>query len=153
MRLGIVGVPNAGKSTLFNALTRSQVLAENYPFCTIEPYVGFVAVPDERLDNLAALVKPVRVVPTGVEFVDIAGLAAGASKGEGRGNQFLAHIREVDAIVHVVRCFEDATVSHVECSLDPVRDIETVNLELNLADIVTFERCGEITARRLITGV
>jgi len=152
MRLGIVGLPNAGKSTLFNALTRSQVLAESYPFCTIEPNVGFVPVPDERLDNLAAMVKPERVVPTGVEFVDIAGLVAGASRGEGLGNQFLAHIREVDALVHVVRCFADETVSHVAGNLDPVRDIETVNLELNLADMDTLARRREKTTRLLKTG-
>jgi len=139
-RCGIVGLPNAGKSTLFNALTRMHVAAENYPFCTIEPNVGVVAVPDERLEQVAAIAKPERVVPTTMEFVDIAGLVAGASKGEGLGNQFLAHIREVDAIAHVVRCFEDENVVHVTGSVDPLADIATVNTELALADLDAVER-------------
>lgn len=139
-KCGIVGLPNAGKSTLFNALTRMHVPAENYPFCTIEPNVGIVAVPDERLQRVAELAKPERVVPTTMEFVDIAGLVAGASKGEGLGNQFLAHIREVDAIAHVVRCFEDENVVHVVGRVDPVADAATVNTELALADLDTVER-------------
>jgi GTP-binding protein YchF len=139
-RCGIVGLPNAGKSTLFNALTRMHVAAENYPFCTIEPNVGIVAVPDERLQRVAEIAKPERVVPTTMEFVDIAGLVAGASKGEGLGNQFLAHIREVDAIAHVVRCFEDENVVHVAAHVDPEADIATVNTELALADLDTVER-------------
>ncbi len=139
-RCGIVGLPNAGKSTLFNALTRMHVPAENYPFCTIEPNVGIVAVPDERLQRVAEIARPERLVPTTMEFVDIAGLVAGASKGEGLGNQFLSHIREVDAIAHVVRCFEDENVVHVAGGVDPVADIETVNTELALADLDTVER-------------
>jgi GTP-binding protein YchF len=139
-RCGIVGLPNAGKSTLFNALTRMHVAAENYPFCTIEPNVGIVAVPDERLQRVAEIAKPERMVPTTMEFVDIAGLVAGASKGEGLGNQFLAHIREVDAIAHVVRCFEDENVVHVAARVDPAADIATVNTELALADLDTVER-------------
>ena len=126
LKCGIVGLPNVGKSTLFNALTKAGIAAENYPFCTIEPNVGVVEVPDPRLDELAQIVKPERVLPAIVEFVDIAGLVAGASKGEGLGNQFLAHIRETDAIVNVVRCFEDPNVIHVAGKIDPIADIEVI---------------------------
>src|SRR6202041_2967431 len=138
---GIVGLPNVGKSTLFNALTTTVAAqAANYPFCTIEPNVGRVAVPDKRLDTLAAIGKSVKTVPTSLEFVDIAGLVRGASKGEGLGNQFLANIREVDAIAHVVRCFEDTDITHVEGRIDPIADIETVETELMLADLDSLER-------------
>src|SRR5579875_2869967 len=138
---GIVGLPNVGKSTLFNALTATAAAqAANYPFCTIEPNVGRVAVPDGRLDALAAIAKSAKIVPTSLEFVDIAGLVRGASKGEGLGNQFLANIREVDAIVHVLRCFEDADVTHVKGSIDPIRDAETVETELMLADLDSLEK-------------
>ena len=137
---GIVGMPNVGKSTLFNALTRASVNAENFPFCTIEPNTGVVPVPDPRLDRIAAIVEPARVVPSAMEFVDIAGLVAGAARGEGLGNQFLAHIRETDAIAHVVRCFEDANVVHVAGRVAPREDIETINVELALADLETAER-------------
>ncbi len=140
MRLGIVGLPNVGKSTLFNAMTRAGAAVANYPFCTISPNVGMVAVPDERLDQLAELFHPAKVTPAVVEFFDIAGLVKGASQGEGLGNQFLAHIREVDAIVHVVRCFEDENVAHVTGQTDPKRDIEIVNLELILSDLEYLER-------------
>jgi ribosome-binding ATPase len=140
LRLGIVGLPNVGKSTLFNALTSANVLAANYPFATKDPNVGRVMVPDPRLDVLAAIVRPERVVPAAVEFVDIAGLVKGASQGEGLGNQFLAHIRETDAIVHVVRCFEDDDVLHVMGSVDPVRDREIIEFELALADLGTVEK-------------
>ena len=137
LKCGIVGLPNVGKSTLFNALTKATIAAENYPFCTIEPNVGIVEVPDPRLAKLAAIAKPQKVIPAAVEFVDIAGLVAGASKGEGLGNKFLANIRETDAIAHVVRCFEDPNVIHVAKRIDPVSDIETVNTELALADLET----------------
>jgi GTP-binding protein YchF len=140
LQCGIVGLPNVGKSTLFNALTKAGIPAENYPFCTIEPNVGVVEVPDPRLDALSAIVKPERVVPAIVEFVDIAGLVAGASKGEGLGNQFLAHIRETDAIVNVVRCFEDDNVIHVAGKISPLDDIEVIQTELALADMGTVEK-------------
>ena len=140
MKLGIVGLPNVGKSTLFNSLTKAGAESANYPFCTIDPNVGVVTVPDERLDRLAALYNSAKITPAVIEFVDIAGLVKGASKGEGLGNQFLANIREVDAIVHVVRCFEDSNIVHVDGSIDPLRDIETINLELIFSDMEVLER-------------
>lgn len=140
MKLGIVGLPNVGKSTLFNSLTKAGAESANYPFCTIDPNVGVVAVPDDRLNKLAALYNSAKITPAVIEFVDIAGLVKGASKGEGLGNQFLANIREVDAIVHVVRCFEDTNIVHVDGSIDPLRDIETINLELIFSDIEVLER-------------
>ena len=140
LKCGIVGLPNVGKSTLFNALTKAGIAAENYPFCTIEPNVGIVEVPDPRLKQLAAIVKPERIIPAVTEFVDIAGLVAGASKGEGLGNQFLAHIRETDAIVNVVRCFEDDNIIHVAGRVDPIADIEVINTELALADLASAEK-------------
>jgi ribosome-binding ATPase len=140
IKCGIVGLPNVGKSTLFNALTRAQIAAENYPFCTIDPNVGVVPVPDPRLNELAAIVKPERILPATVEFVDIAGLVAGASKGEGLGNKFLSHIRETDAIAHVVRCFEDDDIIHVAGKVKPLDDVAVINTELALADMDTVER-------------
>ncbi|MCH9673933.1 MAG: redox-regulated ATPase YchF [Gammaproteobacteria bacterium] len=142
-KCGIVGLPNVGKSTLFNALTRAEIAAENYPFCTIDPNVGVVPVPDVRLNALAEIVSPEKIVPTVMEFVDIAGLVAGASKGEGLGNQFLAHIRETDAIAHVVRCFENDEVVHVDGRVDPLSDLETIETELLLADLDTAERARD----------
>lgn len=139
MKLGIVGLPNVGKSTLFNALTSAKADAENYPFCTIEPNVGIVSVPDERLEMLAQLVRPEKITPATIEFFDIAGLVKGASKGEGLGNKFLSHIREVQAIIHVVRCFEDTNVTHVEGKISPIDDIEIINLELMLSDLEIVE--------------
>jgi hypothetical protein len=143
IRCGIVGLPNVGKSTLFNAITRAQIAAENYPFCTIDPNVGVVPVPDPRLQTLAGIVRPEKIVPTTVEFVDIAGLVAGASKGEGLGNKFLSHIREVDAVAHVVRCFENDDIIHVAGRIDPASDIEVVNTELALADLDSVERAHQ----------
>jgi ribosome-binding ATPase len=140
IKCGIVGLPNVGKSTLFNALTRAQIAAENYPFCTIDPNVGVVPVPDERLAQLAAIAKPEKILPTTVEFVDIAGLVAGASQGEGLGNQFLSHIRETDAISHVVRCFESTDIVHVSGKVNPIADIEVIDTELALADLQTAEK-------------
>ncbi len=151
-KCGIVGLPNVGKSTLFNALTEAGIAAENYPFCTIDPNVGIVPVPDIRLDQLAEIVKPEKVLPTTMEFVDIAGLVEGASKGEGLGNKFLSHVRETDAIAHVVRCFENDDVVHVSGKVDPVSDIEIINTELALADLDTVERAllkgGETNPQR-----
>jgi len=147
IKCGIVGLPNVGKSTLFNALTKAQIAAENYPFCTIDPNVGVVGVPDPRLDELAAIVKPERVLPAAVEFVDIAGLVAGASKGEGLGNQFLAHIRETDAIAHVVRCFVNDDIVHVSGKVDPISDIDVIDTELCLADLASVEKAVDRAAK------
>jgi len=152
LKCGIVGLPNVGKSTLFNALTKAGIAAENYPFCTIEPNVGIVELPDARLAKLAEIAKPERVVPAIVEFVDIAGLVAGASKGEGLGNQFLAHIRETDAIVNVVRCFDDQNVLHVADKVDPVADVEVIQTELCLADLATVEKTIVRTAKQAKAG-
>jgi GTP-binding protein YchF len=151
-KCGIVGLPNVGKSTLFNCLTKAEIAAENYPFCTIEPNVGMVPVPDLRLDQLAAIVKPQRILPTMMQFVDIAGLVAGASKGEGLGNKFLTHIRETDAIAHIVRCFVDDDITHVSGRVDPLSDIETIDTELVLADLDTAERALDRAGRQARTG-
>ena len=140
MKLGVVGLPNVGKSTLFNALTKAGAASENYPFCTIDPNIGIVSVPDKRLDVLAKMHNPEKYTPAVIEFVDIAGLVKGASKGEGLGNRFLSHIREVDAIVHVVRCFTDDNVTHVDGSVNPLRDVETINFELIFSDIESVEK-------------
>lgn len=152
MKLGIVGLPNVGKSTLFNAITQAGAEAANYPFCTIEPNVGVVAVPDKRLDVLSSMYKPEKVTPAVIEFYDIAGLVKGASKGEGLGNKFLSHIREVESIIHVVRCFEDSNIVHVDGTINPVRDIETVNLELIFADIETLEKRIDKSKKNVRSG-
>ncbi|MBQ6949993.1 MAG: redox-regulated ATPase YchF [Clostridia bacterium] len=152
MKLGVVGLPNVGKSTLFNAITGAGAQAANYPFCTIEPNAGIVAVPDDRLTKLAEMYHPKKVTPATVEFVDIAGLVKGASKGEGLGNKFLSHIRECEAIVHVVRCFEDDNIIHVDGSIDPARDIETINLELIFADMETVSKREEKARKLIKTG-
>lgn len=153
LSIGIVGLPNVGKSTLFNAITKAGAEAANYPFCTIEPNVGVVDVPDARLPVLAKMFKSGRIVPTSVKFIDIAGIVKGASKGEGLGNKFLAHIREVDAIAHVVRCFEDSNITHVHGSIDPLRDIEVINLELIFADLDTIEKRYDRVAKTARSGV
>jgi ribosome-binding ATPase len=152
LKCGIVGLPNVGKSTLFNCLTKAAVSAENYPFCTIEPNVGIVPVPDLRLDRIAEIVKPERIVPTTVEFVDIAGLVKGAAQGEGLGNKFLSHIRETDAIAHVVRCFEDPNVIHVANQVNPVDDIEVINTELALADLDTVSKAMQRIQKQVKSG-
>ena len=152
MKLGIVGLPNVGKSTLFNAITNAGAQSANYPFCTIEPNVGVVPVPDARLTRLSEMYSPKKTTPATIEFVDIAGLVRGASRGEGLGNKFLSHIREVDAVVHVVRCFEDENVVHVDGSVDPVRDMETINLELVFADLETVERRIDRTKKMMKSG-
>lgn len=152
MKLGVVGLPNVGKSTLFNAITRAGAQAANYPFCTIEPNSGMVVVPDARLDKLSEMYSPKKTTPATIEFVDIAGLVKGASKGEGLGNKFLSHIREVDSIVHVVRCFEDDNIIHVEGSIDPARDIETINLELIFADMDTVSKRKQKAEKLLKVG-
>ncbi len=152
LKCGIVGLPNVGKSTLFNCLTKAAVSAENYPFCTIEPNIGIVPIPDPRQDKIAAIVKPERIVPTTVEFVDIAGLVKGASKGEGLGNKFLAHIRETDAIAQVVRCFEDPNVIHVADKVNPAADIEVINMELALADLETVDKAMQRLQKQVKSG-
>ena len=152
LKCGIVGLPNVGKSTIFNALTKAGIAAENYPFCTIEPNVGIVEVPDPRLQKLSEIVKPERIVPAAVEFVDIAGLVAGASKGEGLGNQFLANIRECDAIAHIVRCFNDDNVVHVAGEVNPLNDIAVINTELALADLATVEKALNRYAKQARSG-
>ncbi|MBT3531675.1 MAG: redox-regulated ATPase YchF [Gammaproteobacteria bacterium] len=152
VKCGIVGLPNVGKSTLFNALTKAGIAAENFPFCTIEPNSGIVSIPDTRLDKLAAIVEPQKVIPTTMEFTDIAGLVAGASKGEGLGNQFLANIRETDAIAHVVRCFEDSNVTHVSDKIDPASDIETINTELALSDLESVDKFLDKVSRVAKSG-
>ena len=149
---GIVGLPNVGKSTLFNALTKAGIAAENFPFCTIDPNTGIVPVPDERLDKIAAIVKPAKVVPTSMEFVDIAGLVKGAAQGEGLGNKFLSNIRETDAIAHVVRCFDDPNVIHVNGKVDPVSDADVINTELALADLEVADKALHRLEKRARTG-